>query len=119
MARSGQSISLPPAPGSGESIACQRGSPPGTSTESPETLNGRHRGTSEGDGIKPAGPLRLGRTNTPMRTGILRATAVVALTLGITSVAPMASAHAPARPAQVAGPAGPAGAAPTAVTGRP
>ncbi|MFE2241654.1 MULTISPECIES: hypothetical protein [Streptomyces] len=54
-----------------------------------------------------------------MRTGILRATAVVALTLGITSVAPMASAHAPAHPAQVAGPAGPAGAAPTAVTGRP
>ncbi|GLV90249.1 hypothetical protein ACR3S4_14005 [Streptomyces sp. CH8.1] len=54
-----------------------------------------------------------------MRTGILRATAVVALTLGITSVAPMASAHAPARPAPVAGPAGPAGAAPTAVTGRP
>ncbi|GGP89362.1 MULTISPECIES: hypothetical protein [Streptomyces] len=54
-----------------------------------------------------------------MRTGILRATAVVALTLGITSVAPMASAHAPAHPAPVAGPAGPAGAAPTAVTGRP
>ncbi|MEU9234558.1 hypothetical protein [Streptomyces subrutilus] len=38
-----------------------------------------------------------------MRTGILRAAAVVALTLGITSIAPMASAHAPSHPAQVAG----------------
>ncbi|MFC9821786.1 hypothetical protein ACFWG6_09375 [Streptomyces erythrochromogenes] len=44
-----------------------------------------------------------------MRTGILRATAVVALTLGITSVAPMASAHAPAHPAPATGTAGPAG----------
>ncbi|MER7736573.1 hypothetical protein ABTX80_37450 [Streptomyces erythrochromogenes] len=48
-----------------------------------------------------------------MRTGILRATAVVALTLGITSVAPMASAHAPAHPAPATGSAGPAGAAGT------
>lgn len=37
-----------------------------------------------------------------MCTGILRATAVVALTLGITSIAPMASAHAPSHPEQVA-----------------
>ncbi|MBZ9596522.1 hypothetical protein ACWGQT_13620 [Streptomyces yangpuensis] len=44
-----------------------------------------------------------------MRTGLLRATAVVALTLGITSVAPMASAHAPAHPAPATGTAGPAG----------
>ncbi|MFJ1568800.1 hypothetical protein ACIOG8_32110 [Streptomyces erythrochromogenes] len=44
-----------------------------------------------------------------MRTGILRATAVVALTLGITSVAPMASAHAPAHPVPATGTAGPAG----------
>ncbi|MEW2587738.1 hypothetical protein [Streptomyces virginiae] len=57
-----------------------------------------------------------------MRTGILRVTAVVALTLGITSVAPMASAHAPAHPAPAvgaAGPAGTAGAGPIAETGRP
>ncbi|MGW6782517.1 MULTISPECIES: hypothetical protein [unclassified Streptomyces] len=44
-----------------------------------------------------------------MRTGIVRATAVVALTLGITSVAPMASAHAPAHPVPANGTAGPAG----------
>ncbi|WP_158076159.1 MULTISPECIES: hypothetical protein [Streptomyces] len=58
-----------------------------------------------------------------MRTGILRAAAVVALTLGITSVAPMASAHAPAHPVPVAGgtagQAGPAGAPPAAVAIRP
>ncbi|MEU9109358.1 hypothetical protein AB0D54_34550 [Streptomyces xanthophaeus] len=40
-----------------------------------------------------------------MRTGILRATAVLALTLGITSIAPMASAHAPSHPAKVNAPA--------------
>ncbi|WP_157879770.1 hypothetical protein [Streptomyces yangpuensis] len=44
-----------------------------------------------------------------MRTGILRATAVVALTLAITSVAPMASAHAPAHPVPATGTAGPPG----------
>ncbi|MFE9467940.1 hypothetical protein ACFYNW_30530 [Streptomyces virginiae] len=58
-----------------------------------------------------------------MRTGILRATAVVALTLGITSVAPMASAHAPAHPVQVAGSTAgqsdPVDAPPAAVTSRP
>ncbi|WKV73383.1 hypothetical protein AW27_018770 [Streptomyces sp. PCS3-D2] len=58
-----------------------------------------------------------------MRKGMLRATAVVALTLGITSVAPMASAHAPAHPVAVsgstAGQAGPAGALPAAATSRP
>ncbi|MEV7511071.1 hypothetical protein ACN6AT_20720 [Streptomyces sp. JL4002] len=54
-----------------------------------------------------------------MRTGILRATAVVALTLGITSVAPMASAHAPAHPVPVAGTAGPAGPAGPPLTAVP
>ncbi|MGW6982675.1 hypothetical protein ACWGE1_25100 [Streptomyces sp. NPDC054932] len=52
-----------------------------------------------------------------MRTGILRATAVVALTLGITSVAPMASAHAPDRSVPATGTAGPASTPLTAVTG--
>ncbi|MEU6310045.1 hypothetical protein [Streptomyces sp. NPDC047014] len=51
-----------------------------------------------------------------MRTGILRATAVVALTLGITSVAPMASAHAPAHPVPAAGTAGPSTPANTPLT---